>query len=512
MEQPVKPEINKDYLLTLINTQNGTQLSTHKIEIINLLASELETLNSICTTKSNSLEVLINFLSKSLNFRQMNGDYKYCEILASRSDPLNFNDLEKIEEITKYNQLITVILEHSLKSLSQDLLNKKINAQDYGDRQLKYKNVFNEKVESYKLEIYKYYKLISKAYSINKVYRKCYENNQILTFSHRIRGWSNPAHHLNENFSVELRTNFGFGNSSYFYVKIKYKNVDICPISEWINYEIAEFSEIIRYTKSFTSKIEQKSYNGKVNYRTVIENSWWTDALIYAKDACNCSMIDENDFIEKYILQECEDMVKGLENIMHQTIFTFNQDKDHIYEVDKKGHQLIDFRGEKIVGALDFITKIIEFKEIISVKNFIKRIEVLNELMHPILVLEENTVEDKLKILNPRLEILIPKFNEAKEKYRYYLDEKQFIKNDIVIQKKIKAYEVDMDEVESLFKIKFPDYGFFEINYNNILEQFGELTQEINILNSISINIKTYILKINRYFKGQSAKSTPLKA
>jgi hypothetical protein len=511
MEHPVEPTINKDYLLTLINTENGTQLSTHKIEIVNLLAFELKILKSICTTKSNSLDDLIEFLDKSSDFRQMNGDYKYCEILASRSDPLNFNDLEKIEKIIVYHQLINGILQQSLKSLEDNALTKKIDAQEYNNRKSRYQNEFQEKVETYKLEIYQYYELISNAYSINKAYRKCYDNKKILTFSHRIRGWSNPAHNLNENFSIELRTNFGFGNSSYFYVKIKYKNVDICPISEWINYEIAEFSEIIRYTKSFTSKIEQKSYNGKVNYRTVIENSWWEDALIYAKDACNCSMTDENDFIEKYILQECEDMVKGLENIMHQTIFTFHRDKDHIYEVDKKGHQLIDFRGEKIVGALDFITKIIEFKEIISVKNFIKRIEELNELMHPILVVEEITVENKLKILNPRLEILIPKFNEAKEKYRYYSDEKQFIKNDIVIQKKIKAFEVDMDEVESLFKIKFPEYGFFEINYNNILEQFNELTQEINILNSISINIKTYISKINQYFKGQSAKITPFK-
>ena len=60
--------------------------------------------------------------------------------------------------------------------------------------------------------------LWSKAASINKTYRRCYEDKTILIFSHRLRGWSNPVFQLTPNFSVEIKTNFGYGNSSYFEV------------------------------------------------------------------------------------------------------------------------------------------------------------------------------------------------------------------------------------------------------------------------------------------------------
>ena len=45
------------------------------------------------------------------------------------------------------------------------------------------------------------------------------------------------------NFSVEIKTNFGYGSVSYFYTKLKYKNIEITPFSEWVDYEFARFAK-----------------------------------------------------------------------------------------------------------------------------------------------------------------------------------------------------------------------------------------------------------------------------
>jgi hypothetical protein len=130
---------------------------------------------------------------------------------------------------------------------------------------------------------------------LSKAYGKCLENKKVLTYSHRKVGWSAPKYFLNENFSIELKTNFGFGRVSYFYTKIKYKGLDIVPFADWVDYQYAEIYEIVRY--SSTHKLENES---------------WYDAMQYVATACNISTNDENLFVQKYIVAQCETMVEGL--------------------------------------------------------------------------------------------------------------------------------------------------------------------------------------------------------
>ena len=85
-----------------------------------------------------------------------------------------------------------------------------------------------------KEEIKDKYILWNNAFSINKAYNICKKDKSILSFSHRKDGWSNPVYQLTQNFSVEIKTNFGYGRKSYFYTKLNYKEIDITPVSEWI--------------------------------------------------------------------------------------------------------------------------------------------------------------------------------------------------------------------------------------------------------------------------------------
>ena len=496
-EDKTERYINNDFLLTLMMADEGSQVLIQEIAIINPYLDTLTALKRVCDKRECSLQDLIDFLKTTEELKLLDGKYKYCISLDAKSNLLDFNNLKTIEEITDYDNIIQLNIKNALLNLEA----KNFSYTEFDKFKKQIEANYQEKVGEYKIEIYNLYEIISQAFSINGNYRKCHENKKILTFSHRIRGWSSPAYQLNENFSIELKTNFGFGNSSYFYVKIKYKNIDICPLSEWINYEVAHFSEIVRYTKSYTKRVAKENFRGQLTYTTVIGNNFWFDALAFAENACNISINDEAKFVEDYIIKECELMVKGLENIMQATKFTFQKDRNPPYSKDKSGHELIDFRGEKITGALDFIAKILEFRAIIAVENIIGRIEKLNKLIQPILEAELKIVKVELSSLISELELLAPVFHKVKATHTYYLYEKQYIKNEIVIQRKIRDYQVENEEVEQIFKIKFPEFVEFEPEYIRILKNYEELSQKIIILKSISLNIGSYNIKIEKYFR-----------
>ena len=184
-------------------------------------------------------------------------------------------------------------------------------------------------------------------------------------------GWSKRPHVLTPAFSVQIDTNFGYGRSSYFFSKLTYKKIDLIPFSEWVEYRYANFFEIIRYT-----------------VRHDLRNECWHQAMEFCRDACNLSLSDETMFVEKYIVSECEKMVNGLEIFLTRDVVAL---KD--LQIKNEERVLIEFRGEKISGALNFIEKILGFSEIFAVGSLISRIEACNKSIQPIL-------EKELGIIN----------------------------------------------------------------------------------------------------------------
>ena len=105
-------------------------------------------------------------------------------------------------------------------------------------------------------------------------------------------------------------------------------------------------------------------------------------------------------------------MVTGLTNIVTNSTFNFIGENNKNHKVDKKGHQLIEFRGEKVSGAIDFISKIIEYNQIAEIQKFIVRIEQINKEIQPILIEEIKIIEVKLIGLNKDLNAIKPEYEK----------------------------------------------------------------------------------------------------
>ncbi|MBK8368175.1 MAG: hypothetical protein IPL10_12365 [Bacteroidetes bacterium] len=282
---------------------------------------------------------------------------------------------------------------------------------------------------------------------------------------------------------MEIKTNFGYGSASYFYTKLKYKDIEITPFSDWIKYRFAKFSEIIRYSQWHN-----------------LENSEWLEAMNYAAEACNLSRDDENKFIEKYIIDECEEMVSELENILNKEEFEFRDQSKRTYTKNIKGHELIEFRGEKISGALDFINKILEYEHIVAVKTFIERIKACNKIIQPILANELLVIDIKLKKLLADAEELKPNYLVVVEKYNQYMTEKSKMQNQMIIDKEIDFKNIDVLKVKRAFLSKFPEYEVFEIEYKKIVSTYTTLLEQIENLKIVFENITTYNKNILLYF------------
>ena len=136
------------------------------------------------------------------------------------------------------------------------------------------------------------------AYALELAYEKAEDKKSIISISHRKIGWTEAPFRATKNLKVQFRTNFGYGKSSYFYVKLRFKEIDIIPFSEWVKYRFINYKEIMRYSQSY-----------------VLENQNWKTAMEYVRDAINLCIEDELGFIEKYLITECKWLITGLKEI-----------------------------------------------------------------------------------------------------------------------------------------------------------------------------------------------------
>ena len=208
------------------------------------------------------------------------------------------------------------------------------------------------------------------------------------------------------------------------------------------------------------------------------------------------------DIIAGGKLEECEKMVLGLEELFHKSQFSFKVKKSEEKRktVDKSGHELIEFRGEKISGALDFVSKILEFNEITKIKSFITRIEQCNRRMKPILIEESEIMKVKLRNFDIEMKQLYPVYKELYDKNQDYLKEKGSLRKKLIRERKIKYKDLDDREVDTLFHEKFPEFNDFFKNYSEKKKQYNKLSQKIKNTKIVMNQILNYNDKIQKYF------------
>ena len=210
------------------------------------------------------------------------------------------------------------------------------------------------------------------------------KNSMIKMFSKEYIGWIDFTHRINDDINVELKTNFGFGCSSYFLLSVQYKGINILPYSYIVKYYKAYMADIVRCTRMYSPCRES-----------------WSASFDFISEFVNKSIADPDGFVKSYIIHEVTEMMQGLEAIATNPRSVIEGVSGRradpcvinvrpIYSEEKIQMQVypeetqILFKVEKIVGALDFLNNLKAIaKEVDTIRQYIDRLQEINMTLYP---------------------------------------------------------------------------------------------------------------------------------
>ena len=177
--------------------------------------------------------------------------------------------------------------------------------------------------------------------------------------SHEKIGWKEMLYKISKDLDIKVMTNFGYGASSYFFVNVRYKGIDLLPYSQLVRYYYARMADIIAYTRSYNTERES-----------------WQVALDFVADIGNRAQQGDFSFAHNWLEHEITEMLEGLNEIRQnpktvlENVENRKTESDGLYSVynisgnDLKSYQIypdelaIVFKAEKITNALCFIDKL----------------------------------------------------------------------------------------------------------------------------------------------------------
>jgi hypothetical protein len=300
-------------------------------------------------------------------------------------------------------------------------------------------------------------------------------------------GWTSYEYEANDDVQISIKTNFGYGNSSYFLLSMKYKNVDILPFSTIIHYYYANIIELRRYTRQYNTDRES-----------------WNIAFDFVVESANMAKNSPSEFIKKFIFNEINEMLTGLKSIANNpsteikrflgkynnkitngfcySVRNIRGEESKEYLV-YQNEMDIAFKAEKITGALLLLDKLSEFVEIFpTIQNAIDEIKSLNHKLIPELLEKISHISNLVKKHNDQVlkidEVLTP------------------IEEEIKIHKKV---------IEELLQTCKSNDEMLEIknnpNYKILIEKREELLERSRRLKKQIFKRERFIEELNKCYK-----------
>ncbi|MYM12837.1 hypothetical protein E5330_09240 [Muribaculum intestinale] len=210
------------------------------------------------------------------------------------------------------------------------------------------------------------------SYDYSNTLRQYKVKEKYKIFSSEIHGRFAYETVVNDELKILTRTNFCYGSSSYFHIIVKYKDIELLPLSEWVKYYYAGYNSIMRYTRSYFCQRES-----------------WKYAMEFLESFVNRAIENPDEFVKNDVLLEVNGLMAGLEEIFLMTEMEFEKrlDVKHIDDDDiryigissarhandcerqnykiKKTESAMIYKMEKISGALHFLNNLKSISTII---------------------------------------------------------------------------------------------------------------------------------------------------
>lgn len=319
-----------------------------------------------------------------------------------------------------------------------------------------------------------------------------YYNNTIqiikensLMYSSEVMGWYGANFNVIGNARIGLRSNFCYGSSAYFDVLLNYKGINILPYSDLINYYWSNMMDNLRCTRS---------------YATYRRN--WPEVLTFVADICNWIERDPVSFEKKWIVDEVEQMMDGLNEIHGKIEEYYNRLEEAKKEEERQ-------RLEKVVSQRTIryrnitASKIIQYKTYpheslltIQVDKFAAALSLLEDLLSL-----KNIYAPVIGYINTIIQYnkeIIPAIKTQCKELTFHImkQEKELKKIEKNIKLAEKKLEIRRNEIDAAFELQYEEVdnnipkALAIVNNRNKDEEYKRIDQHLTQLKEIKIQIE----------------------
>lgn len=302
-------------------------------------------------------------------------------------------------------------------------------------------------------------------------------------------GWKAFEYLVNDDITVYIKSNFGYGSASYFFCNLKYKDINILPFTSVVKYYYVKMIDFIRHTRTYA-----------------IQRDSWAQVFDFAVLSANMAKHEPERFVKEWIINEVEEMMVGIRKVMKSPkkelehflgfvqdieiggyrLFRNCSDVDRIdYEV-LPNEKVLAFKAEKITGCLLLLDNLRSLTEIAPViVPYIEEIEKMNLQLLPeieshidSLKSELQRLEDYLATVKKELLAITPtmkRHNKQIERLRREMDKAKNETSSGGWQ-----YKHSIEDAEKEYIKDHPEYVEIKKNYDELIENKAELVKRIN--------------------------------
>lgn len=321
-------------------------------------------------------------------------------------------------------------------------------------------------------------------------------------------GWKDFEYKVNDDITVYIKSNFGYGSASYFFCNLKYKEINILPYTSVVKYYYVKMIDFIRHTRTYA-----------------IERNSWAQVFDFAIVAANMAKHEPERFAKQWIVNEVEEMMVGIREIINspkkklEHFLNFDRDIEigsyrlfrNCSDTDRKeyevlpGEKILAFKAEKITGCLLLLDNLRSLTEIAPIiVPYIEEIEQMNRLLLPeidshieSLKRDIQRLEEKLTAVKKEIHTLAPTIkshNRDIEKLRLEMDKsKSEASTDGCI------YTHSTEEAEREYVKVHPEYVQLKKDYDELKENQAELEKRIDRRNRFLEILEKCKNRISKY-------------
>lgn len=318
-------------------------------------------------------------------------------------------------------------------------------------------------------------------------------DNSVKMFSTEKEGWKDFYYKVNDDITIYIKTNFGYGSASYFFCNLQYKDINILPYSWTVKYYYVKMTDFVRYTRRYSPERES-----------------WPEVFDFTVLTANMAKHEPEKFIKEWIVDEVEEMMRGMRIYMSSTdealekfldlekkpsLLMLNEVTEYtlknvirnvndtdIEEYKALPHEkVIAFKAEKITGSLlllDNLRKLTEISPVII--PYITEIEQMNTKLQPEIENYMNNISTDIERLKTKRDEMVKELKSLNMLLKDHEEKKELMRKEINKEREDEN-KMNDTEVVSLYKREHPEYVELNNSIEILTEKRDKLEKDIKL-------------------------------